>query len=59
MKRIIEYKNVASISYLELDKVVNKMLLEGWIPFSGITYIPNTSTCVQTLVKYEDEKTAV
>lgn len=59
MNKIIEYKNVVAISYVELDKTVNKLLQEGWVPFGGISYIPNTSSCLQTLVKYENKKNSV
>ena len=59
MQKITEYKTVCSLDMIELDRMVNFYIKEGWQPFERQHQQKdpyNKSWTHQVLVKYEERK---
>jgi len=57
MPKIIEYKTICSLDMIELDRMVNFYIKEGWQPFEEQTQQVDNSYhrwTHQVLVKYKE-----
>jgi hypothetical protein len=67
MNQISEYKVVTGINKIELEKEVNFMITEGWVPTGGVIIIPSPNSkeiggdliaysinCFQAMVKLKN-----
>ena len=47
----MKYKAVIGDDFYDLEKKVNKLILEGYVPIGGICKYENFGQCLQAMIK--------